>query len=179
MRQHCTGFAATRAQTSMYIEQPSLIYPDHQLERMKCIQYSYRVQSIIQLNTQNWCVAASSERDWSFRYRLKIEWLWLIGWFRCPCSLFRSRFEYVFNGNENGENTSNVTRSPAQCINASLSIFYPRCRANFLSLPNLSFKASEPHDRPVASFLLQTLVWWLINFSMICMRCVCCHLQRS
>lgn len=77
----------------------------------------------------------------------------LINWFR-SMSVFNARFEHVINDNERAENERKTNlRSSHSCLDqcmAMQSIWHLRCRANFLLLPNLSFKPSELVDRLIA-----------------------------
>lgn len=107
----------------------------------------------------------------------KIKWLWLIGWFRCSCSVHDLRMFSATIGELELEEELLVTLESWVLANA-----LPGCQSVFRVVEQIRFfycylichlTIGAADDRPIASFLLQTLAWWLINFSMICMRCVC------
>lgn len=131
------------------------------------------------VNTQNQCVATHRLIEIGHFDTVSQNQMTLINWL-ASMSVFSSRFKCVFHDNHNWRRERKKRpiadeRWPLHRF-ARWSIFYSSCRANFLLLPNLS---SKPSDRVIFIANIKRGDWWLINFAMICMRCVCCHLQKS
>lgn len=156
----CTGFAATSARSTMHTEQSSLI--SSIANEKHHVQWMHETSALQRIGWLRLVISIPSH---------KIKWRWLIGWLRCPCSVHVLSMFSTTTGGERGDERWPLHRF------ARWSIFYSSCRANFLLLPNLS---SKPSDRVIFIANIKRGDWWLINFfPMICMRCVCCHLQKS